>query len=90
LDQATAQDLKSYQGTQAFTYAYREAYGGDPVDVITPTVTKVTATAKTLRITLDRLVQGHIYELRLPGVKSTEGKPLLHDVGYYTLNEIPN
>jgi hypothetical protein len=90
LDQATAQDLKSYQGTRAFTYAYREAYGGDPVDVITPTVTKVTATEKTLRITLDRLVQGHIYELRLPGVKNAEGKPLLHDVGYYTLNEIPN
>jgi hypothetical protein len=91
IDPRSAQNLKSYEGTTAFTYAYREAYGGAPVDQVTPQVTKVSVApdAKSLRITLDKMVQGHIHELHLEGVQNTEGRNLLHPVGYYTLNEIP-
>jgi hypothetical protein len=42
-----------------------------------------------VRITLDKLVQGDIHELHLDGVKNASGEPLLHGVAYYTLNEIP-
>jgi hypothetical protein len=61
------------------------------VDVITPTVKQVTVAPdrKSLRLVLEPMVQGDIYELHLDGVKNEQGEPLLHGVGYYTLNEIP-
>jgi hypothetical protein len=42
-----------------------------------------------VRLTISPLTKGHVHELHLDGVRSTEGLPLLHKVGYYTLNEIP-
>ncbi len=90
IDEASAKDLKSYK-TNAFTYAYREEYGGDPVDEIDTVVQKVVVAndKKSVRITLDKLVQGDIHELHLDGIKNTDGEALLHSVAYYTLNEIP-
>ena len=38
---------------------------------------------------VDTLVRGHIHEMHFPGVRDRGGQPLLHDVAYYTLNEIP-
>ena len=32
---------------------------------------------------------GHIHELQLPGLRDRHGDPLLHDVAYYTMNQIP-
>lgn len=90
VDEASAKELKSYK-TNAFTYAYREEYGGDPVDEIDTVVKSVVVAQdrKSVRITLDKLVQGDIHELHLDGVKNSSGEPLLHSVAYYTLNEIP-
>lgn len=87
---ASAGDVKSYS-TRAFTYAYREDYGGPEVEEVLPTITaaKVAADGKSVRLTFDKLTKGHIHELHLDGVKSAEGKPVLHPVAYYTLNEIP-
>src|SRR5690606_9900715 len=34
------------------------------------------------------LRKGYIHEIKAEGVKATEGNPLLHATGYYTLNEI--
>jgi hypothetical protein len=42
-----------------------------------------------VRLTVSKLTKGHIHELHFDGVKNTAGQPLLHKVGYYTLNEIP-
>lgn len=90
IDPATAGDVKSYS-MREFTYAYREQYGGDEVDEVIPQITaaKVSADKKSVRLTLTPLTKGHIHELHLDGVKSADGLPLLHAVGYYTLNEIP-
>jgi sugar lactone lactonase YvrE len=90
VDPATAGDVKSYS-MRAFTYAYREQYGGDEIDEVLPQITaaKVAADGKSVRLTLSKLTKGHIHELHLDGVRSTEKRPLLHAVGYYTLNEIP-
>jgi hypothetical protein len=76
---------------RAFTYAYREEYGGPEVDELLPKIlsAKVSQDHKSVRLTLSPLTQGHIHELHLDGVKSAEGLPVLHPVGYYTLNEIP-
>ena len=89
VDPATAGDVKSYS-MREFTYAYREQYGGDEIDEIIPKITdaKVAADGKSVRLTISPLTKGHIHELHLDGVKRRE-LPLLHTVGYYTLNEIP-
>lgn len=90
LDAASAENLASYS-MREFTYAYREEYGGPEVDEVLPKITKavVAPDKKSVRLTIDPLTQGDIHELHLDGVKSAEGKPVLHPVAYYTLNEIP-
>jgi hypothetical protein len=87
---ATAGDVKNYS-MRAFTYAYREQYGGDEVDEVLPKITRaeVGADGRSVRLRIAPLTQGHVHELHLDGLRSAEGLPLLHAVGYYTLNEIP-
>lgn len=53
------------------------------------TKTVVGADNKSVRLTFDKLTKGHVHELRLEGVKSATGLPVLHPSAYYTLNEIP-
>ncbi len=90
VDPAAAGDVKSYS-MREFTYAYREQYGGDEVSEVLPKISAATVAAdgKSVRLTISPLTKGHIHELHLDGVRSTEKLPLLHKVGYYTLNEIP-
>jgi sugar lactone lactonase YvrE len=90
VDAATAGDVKSYS-MREFTYAYREQYGGDEVDEILPKITaaRVAADGKSVRLTIAPLTKGHIHELHFEGVRNAQKLPLLHSVGYYTLNEIP-
>ena len=47
------------------------------------------ADKKSVRLKLDPLTKGHVHAIGAPGLRSTEGTPLLHPTGYYTLNEIP-
>lgn len=90
VDAKTAGDSASYSMRQ-FTYAYREEYGGPEVDEKFPKIVsaKVGADGKSVRLIVDKLVKGDIHELHLDGVKNAGGEPLLHAIGYYTLNEIP-
>jgi hypothetical protein len=89
VDPATAADVASYQ-MENYTYLYRADYGSPEVDKGKPVVrsAKVAADGKSVRLECD-LVPGHIHEIKLPGVKSKAGKPLLHPIAYYTLNVIP-
>ncbi len=90
VDPQTAGDVASYRARE-FTYAYREEYGGDEVDEYLPKITKavVGKDNRSVSLTFDKLTQGDIHEIHLEGVKNADGQPLLHDVAYYTLNEIP-
>jgi hypothetical protein len=38
---------------------------------------------------VDGLQKGHVHELHLPGIQTSEGEKVLHPVAYYTLNQIP-
>ena len=91
VDEASAGDVASYT-MREFTYIYREDYGSPEVDAVIPKITKATVSAnkKSVRLILDTLTKGHIHEIHLDGVKSAQGQPLVHAVGYYTLNEIPS
>ena len=90
VDAKAAGDPSSYSARE-FIYAYREEYGGGEVDEKLPKVTKavVSADKKSVRLTLEKLTQGDIHEIHFDGVRSADGRPVLHPIGYYTLNEIP-
>ena len=90
VDPSTASALTSYSA-RAFTYAYREQYGGEEIDEVIPQITRaeVAPDGRSVRLTVSPLTQGHVHELHLPGLRSSAGLPLLHPVAYYTLNEIP-
>jgi hypothetical protein len=90
VESATAGDVKSYS-MRGFTYIYQSSYGSPEVDDTTPVVKSaaVGADGKSVRLVVEGLTKGHIHELHLDGVKSREGKGVLHPVAYYTLNEIP-
>jgi len=75
----------------AYTYIYQSEYGSPKVDELTPKVEVVSVSADglTAEIKITPLTKGHVHELKLAGIRNKDGLPLLHAVGYYTLNEIP-
>lgn len=89
-DKATLFNPDSYQVTD-FTYKYHHFYGSPVTDRQDRPIQKVTVADDGLSVILhlDRLRKGYIHEVKAAGVRSTSGTPLLHDHGYYTLNEIP-
>jgi hypothetical protein len=76
---------------QTYTHIYQQGYGSPEVDLTRPTVTAadVAPDGMSVRLKIQGLVQGHVHEFHVPGLKSQDGEPLLHPRAYYTLNEIP-
>ena len=83
-------DLASYK-MEAYTYIYQSSYGSPVVDKAVPVITKAVPgkDGKSVRIQVKGLVKGHVHELKMEGIRSDKDLPLLHNVAYYTLNEIP-
>jgi azurin len=50
----------------------------------------VSADGLKARIVVDSLREGYIHEIKLGSLAAASGLPLLHDVAYYTLNNIPD
>ncbi|MDA1050059.1 MAG: hypothetical protein O3C40_06215 [Planctomycetota bacterium] len=90
VDPKSAADVASYE-LQTYAYIYQASYGSPEVDHTNPTITRVVAAPdnRSIRLFVDGLQEGHVHELHMTGVRSAAGLPLLHDVGYYTLNYIP-
>ena len=90
VDAATARDPENYT-LETFTHHYYGAYGGPEIEQAEQRIVSATPSADGLsvRLVVDKLVIGHIHELRLPGLRDRSGQRLLHDVAYYTLNHIP-
>ncbi len=90
VDPATARDPDSYT-LETFTHHYYGAYGGPEIEQAEQRIVSATSSADglTIRLVVDKLVPGHIHELHLPGLLDRTGHPLLHDVAYYTLNQLP-
>ena len=74
----------------SYTYVYYSRYGCPETDRRAEKVTaaKLSDDGKTLSLTVPDLRKGRVYELRVEGVKTAAGEPLLHDEAYYTLNEL--
>jgi hypothetical protein len=90
VDPAAAGDPKSYS-LETYTYIYQADYGSPEVDRTTPTIKSaaVSADKRSVRLVIDQVQEGHIHELRLAGLRSAMGNPILHPVAYYTLNYVP-
>jgi hypothetical protein len=90
VDAKTAGDPASYS-LETFTHHYYGAYGGPEIEQADQRIVSATPSPDGLsvRLVVEKLVRGHIHEMHFPGVRDRAGQPLLHDVAYYTLNEIP-
>jgi azurin len=89
VDKKTGQDPASYQ-FNSFTYKYHHIYGSPIINASERAIRHIVVSENGLkaRIVLDSLKLGYIHEIKAEGIRSAAGLPLLHNVGYYTLNEI--
>lgn len=89
-DPATAGDPKSYS-MNIWAHRYTKGYGDKRHEARDLKITDARSSADgmTVRLTIDGLTPHFIHALHLKGVRSAEGEPLWHPVGYYTLNKLP-
>lgn len=82
--------VKAYN-ISTFTHRYHAGYGGPEVDQTYPEVKEVQVLneGQSVRIKLDSVLKGHVYEFDLKAIQSQEGDELVHKVAFYTVNEIP-
>jgi hypothetical protein len=90
VDAETAGKPESYS-LKTFTYIYQASYGSPEVDHTTAKINKVEVAKdrKSVRLHVEGLQIGHLHDLTAPGVRSDDGRALLHPQAYYTLNYIP-
>jgi uncharacterized cupredoxin-like copper-binding protein len=88
---ALAADPASYNIT-GFTYKYQASYGSPVINSQPCQVRGIVVSEDGLkaRLVVDGLREGYIHEIKTEGVRSADGKVLLHNVAYYTLNHIPD
>ncbi len=86
----TAKMISSYKVTD-FTYLYHHFYGSNVQNKESRNITNIYLSEDRLNVLLkiDQFRKGYIYEIKAPGILNNLNQPLLHDFGYYTLNEIP-
>ena len=87
----TAANPDNYSITD-FSYKYHHIYGSDPINQEERTIFKVDLSQDglTARLYVEGMREGYVYEIKGEGVRSSTGGSLLHNVGYYTLNNIPD
>lgn len=75
----------------SFTYKYQHQYGSPIINNRPRKIIGMVPSAdgKKVKLVLDSLIPGYIHEIRVAHLESTDQKSLLHDFGYYTLNNIP-
>lgn len=91
VDPATAADPNSY-GISSFDYLYHQTYGSDAEDMREARIVgiRLSSDRKTVRLILDEMRPGYIYELTGDGIRASDSNsPLLHPLGYYSLNKVP-
>jgi glucose/arabinose dehydrogenase len=91
VNRESASQLNSYR-LSSHTYRYQSQYGSDDILEKQLAVTKATVSDDGLRVRLvvSPLRELFVHTLNASGIRSIDGEPLLHNEGYYTLNQIPN
>ena len=90
VDRTLASDPASYS-VNGFIYKYHHNYGSPVINQLSHAIRAVVVSAdgRSARLVVDSLRQGYIHEIKMHGVRSESGSPLLHDFAFYTLNQIP-
>jgi hypothetical protein len=90
VDPVAAADAAAY-GISTYTHIYDAGYGSPEVDQTTPRVLKAVPAADGLSVMLqlDKITEDHIHDFDLAKITSADGKHLVHNKAYYTVNEIP-
>lgn len=90
VNKAMASNPANYKLT-TFTYNYHYIYGSDIIDRETGMIAnaEVSPDGRSVKLTAHGMRLGFIHQLEIPELKATSGELLLHDTGYYTLNEVP-
>ncbi len=90
INRGSAENLKSYE-LKSFIYKYQHQYGSPIINQeVTPLRGVIVSEDRMkVRLVLDNIRQGYIHQVMASGIVNDEGQPLLHDLSYYTLNEIP-
>ncbi len=91
VDREKAADPESY-GVKGFNYKYHATYGSPVINRGNCPIRGIVVSADGMkaRLVVDSLRLGYIHEITTAGVRSANGRTLLHNVGYYTLNNIPD
>jgi glucose/arabinose dehydrogenase/azurin len=91
VDEKTAKDAASYK-VSTFTYQYHHNYGSPVINQGNCPLKAIEVSPDHMRVRLvvDSLREGYIHEIRAEGVVSEDNNTLLHNYGYYTLNQIPD
>ena len=86
---ATAQNQDFYK-INSFTYQYHHNYGSPIINTKSLKIKalQVSDDGMSVRLAIDSLRLGYIHEFRLEGIQNSANLPLLHNFGYYTLNNI--
>ncbi len=88
----TPEDVLKLFSVNDFTYKYHHNYGSPVIDQEEKTIQSVDLSEdkKTVRLYIDGLREGYIYEIKSTSARNEVNEGLLHNVGYYTLNNIPD
>lgn len=91
VDRELAANPESYKVT-GFTYKYQAKYGSPVINRGGCPILGITVSEDGLkaRLAVDSLRMGYIHEITTNGIRSATGRKLLHNVGYYTLNNLPD
>jgi len=90
VNRAIASKTSSYEMT-SFNYKYQNIYGSPIVNQQKGAVEKIEISKDGLsvKLTIRGMRLGFIHQMKIPNLKAESGEKLLHDTGYYTLNEVP-
>lgn len=90
IDKKKAEQLSTYN-VSTFTYLYHSEYGSPIADSQKAIVDKVNVSKDGLKVklTVNNMRLGYIHQIEIPKLTTTTGESLLHDTGYYTLNQVP-
>lgn len=91
VDAASVKDGASWK-LSSFTYKYHHNYGSPVINEGSCPVKAIEVSRDRLKVRLvvDSLRLGYIHEIKAEGVLSSRRNTLLHNFGYYTLNQLPD
>jgi azurin len=91
VNEKSAKDVTSYD-ISSFTYQYHHNYGSPVINQGSNPIKAIEVSADRLKVRLvvDSLRLGYIHEIKAEGVLSSDRNLLLHNTGYYTLNQLPD